>query len=334
MPNRKIQDFGLISRIKSLLDTTDPAFTTRLSLIFCVFLTVFGVLIGYTENSLAVFTNGMLSGIDIINSGIFLLAVNRSKKSPDFAFNYGYGKYESLSLLAGTLLLIVISFYTLSDAIETIIEPAPSSGNYFLLIGYSIFSLGVMLFMYKLQRKSAKKHKMTILEFDSELWKTDSIIESVVLINLFVGIVLTNFNFLKVALVLDSLVAIFVLAYALKIPLQGSKEALDQLLDKTLPEAEQLKIISVIAESTEYMCEFKSVHTRRSGKDIFIEIDVIIPFDSTIAEKYQAEDMISRKIKEQFPTSVPRLYGIPCSGECTLSEKGYSCPLREKLSNV
>jgi len=331
MPYLRVQDFSLKAKLKSLVDTNNPAFTTRLSLFFCIILTVFGVLIGYTENSLAVFTNGLLSGIDVINSGIFLLAVNRSMKSPDYIFNYGYGKYESLSLLAGTGFLLAITFYTLSEAIQTIISPAPASGNYFLLIGYSSFSMVVMVAMYRVQKAAARKHKMTILEFDSELWKTDSIIEALVLGNLLVGITLTYFDMIKVAMVLDSLIALFVLAYAMKIPLRGSKEALDQLLDKTLPESDQLSIISVIAESVEQMCEFKSVHTRRSGKDIFIEIDVILPFDSSIAEKYQAEDVITRRLKEVFPTSVPRLYGIPCSGECITTDGSSNCPLRQAI---
>lgn len=331
MTVRKVRDFTFKTKLKNLANTSDPAFTTRLSLLLCIVLTLLGVVIGYTENSLAVFTNGLLSGIDIINSGIFLLAVNRSKKSPDYIFNYGYGKYESLSLLAGAGFLLAISFYTLTEAVQTILSPALSAGNYWLLISYSVFSLIVMVAMYRMQRKAAKKHKMTILEFDSELWKTDSIIEALVLTNLLVGIALVYFGQLKVALVLDSLVAIFVLAYAMKIPLKGSKEALDQLLDKTLPESDQLAIIGVIAESTEHMCEFKAVHTRRSGKDIFIEIDVILPFDSSIKEKFAAEEAIKSKIREVFPTSVPRLYGTPCDGECLRADGSTTCPLRQSI---
>ncbi len=333
MPDIKIQEFGLLSKLKKLADKNNPAFTTRLSLVFCTILTVFGVLIGYTQNSLAVFTNGLISGIDIINSGIFLLAVNRSMKSPDYIFNYGYGKYESLSILAGAGFLIGITIYTLSDAIETIASPAPETGNYALLIGFSVLSLLMMLYMYRLQRGAAKKHKMAILQFDSELWKTDSIIESLVLLNLLVGITLIFFDLFKVALVLDSFVAIFVLGYAMKIPLKGSKEALEQLLDKTLPESDQLEIISVIAENAEHFCEFQSVHTRRSGKDIFIEVDMIMPFDSAISDKYQAEDIIKRRFKEKFPTSVTRVYGIPCDGQCLNAEGKNSCPLRNALKD-
>ena len=37
------------------------------------------------------------------------------------------------------------------------------------------------------------------------------------------------------------------------------------------------------------MCEFKQVHTRQSGKDIFVEIDIIMPFDATIDTKFDFE---------------------------------------------
>ncbi|GAB5466106.1 MAG: hypothetical protein Kapaf2KO_15420 [Candidatus Kapaibacteriales bacterium] len=332
MTATRVREFNFRTKIKSLADTSSPAFTTRLSLLVCIFLTLLGLIVGYLENSLAVFTNGLLSGIDIINSGIFLLAVNRSMKSPDYIFNYGYGKYESLSLLLGTGFLMIIMVYTLVGAIDTILEPSPKNGNYFLLISTSLLSLFIMLFMYRLQRKSAKKHKMTILEFDSELWKTDSIIEIVVLLNLIAGLGLAFFGFIKGALILDSVIAIIVLGYAIKVPLKGSKEALGQLLDRTLPESEQLLVMRIIAESNHLMCGFNSVHTRRSGKDIFIEIDVILPFDSSISEKFEAEDLIKEKVREDFPTAVTRLYAIPCNKSCILDADNRRCPIH-KLNN-
>ena len=41
------------------------------------------------------------------------------------------------------------------------------------------------------------------------------------------------------------------------------------------------------------MCEFKSVHTRQSGKDYFVELDIMLPYDYSMEEKLVMEKKLS-----------------------------------------
>jgi divalent metal cation (Fe/Co/Zn/Cd) transporter len=157
---------------------------------------------------------------------------------------------------------------------------------------------------------------MPILKYDSELWKMDGFIELGVLANLLIASVLLYYGESKIAVIFDSIFAIIISIIALRVPLKGSQEALNQILDKTLPDEIQFDIIAVVAENLNDMCEFKQVHTRQSGKDIFIELDIVLPFDSTIETKFGFEKQLQDKIKEKYPTAISRVYAVACDKDC------------------
>lgn len=321
------QDFNLFTRIKSWFKVDSPVFSTRISLLISIILAFGGILFGIMEDSLAVKTNGLISAIDILNSFLFLHAVNMSVRNPDYIFNYGYGKYESISILASAMSIIIILVYTLIEAIGNFAKEVPTNSNYYLLISFSVFSFVLMKYVYRIQKKSAKKYGMPILKYDAELWKVDSFIEIFVLINLIIGSIFQHFEMRYFAVVIDSLIAISLLVYAIKVPLKSSLDALNQILDRTIPEEMQLKLIGILAENLRNMCEFKAMHTRQSGKDIFIEIDIILPFDSSLDYKQKVEDTICNQIKEVYPTAVPRVYAISCDKSCILAGQK-SCPIK------
>ena len=75
------------------------------------------------------------------------------------------------------------------------------------------------------------------------------------------------------------------------------------------------------------MCEFKTVHTRQSGKDIFIELDIIMPYDYTLEEKFELEKDLKKEIMKKFPTSIPILYVVPCKRDCIYQGKR-QCPVK------
>jgi len=323
----KTLDFSIYSRIKKWFNPESPAFTTRLSLLVCVFLSFSGIIIGGIEGSLAVQINGLISGIDVLNSALFLTAVNQSVRSPDYVFNYGYGKYESISILAAAGLLIIVLGYTIYEAIMNFGSTPTEGGNYITLVSFSLISLGLMRGMYILQRKASKRYHMPILAYDAEIWKVDAFLEIGVLFNLAIGTVLVYFGLYYIALVIDSSAALLLTLFALKVPLKGSRDALNQLLDKTISEKAQFEILGVVSENLSQMCEFQAVHTRQSGKDIFIEIDVILPREYSLEKAKELEVQVSRSLKQLYPTSVPRLYVTPCAGDCE-THGSSNCPIK------
>ncbi|MBI5324095.1 MAG: cation diffusion facilitator family transporter [Ignavibacteriae bacterium] len=316
----------MLSGISKYFDKSSAVFPSRISLIICTLLAIAGILIGVLENSLSVTANGLIAATEILSSILFLSAIKQSIRAPDYVFNYGYGKYESMAILAGTTLLSLLLIYTIIEAVKDFGNPYPVK-NYFILISYSLLSFIILRKTAGFLRNSSKKFQMPLLEYDADVWKTDSLIELGVLVNLALGAVFSYFNYKIVGKYIDSATAVLLLSYSLKIQVTHGKSAVNQLLDHTLPENIQFDIISVIAENINRFCEFKKVHTRQSGKDIFIEIDVIMPLDFTLEDAYQLEKDFTTSLIKKYPTAIPRLYVTPCPKDCIHDGKS-SCPVK------
>ncbi len=322
-------DFNTFSKLKKLFDRSSAVFPSRISLFLCILLASAGIALGLLTNSLAVTTNGLIAGTEILSSLLFLSAVNQSVRAPDYTFNYGYGKYESMAILAGAALLSLLLIYTIIEAVKDFGTPNPVKSHY-LLIFFSLASYLIIRKTASFLKSSAEKYHMPLLAYDADIWKLDGYIELCVLFNLVLGTVLAHFGQENSGKMIDSSAAIILLIFSLMNQLKHGKTALDQLLDRTVPENIQFDIIASIAENINRICEFKSVYTRQSGKDIFIEIDIVMPWDYTLEEAYKLEKDIHNILVEKYPTALPRLYVTPCNRDCIHQEKSF-CPI--KLAN-
>lgn len=312
--------------LRQLLRRDTPQYASFVSLLACIVLAVTTIGVGVLENSLILTTNGYIALIDIGTSLLFLAAVQQSMRRPDLTFNYGYGKYESLAILLSANLLLALSIYTLTEAVALVKRPGAHEASLFP-IAWSAASLLLMRWTGRLLRRYANRFHMPMLKYDAELWRTDSWMELGVLVSLVVGVGLQLAGYYAGGATLDALVSVALIVVALKVPLTHGREAFRQLLDRTLPDEMQYEILGVIAENHDRMCEFKSVHTRQSGKDIFIEIDLVMPYDYELEELYKLESTILTKLHGSFPTAIPRVYVTPCDRSCD-HPSGTTCPVK------
>lgn len=305
-----------------------PLHASTMSLLACIVLATGSLLLGLAERSLIMQTNGLIALIDIGNSLLFIAAVERSTRAPDLSFNYGYGKYESLAVLISANLLIVVGIFTFIEVIPLLQQP-PQDTNSWLLTVWAAASFLIMRSTARRLDRYSKRFHQPMLRYDAELWRVDSIVEIGVVIAVIIDGLLQVFGMYNSAVILDGLFALALVAVSLKVPLEHGREAFRQLLDRTLPDRMQYEVLGVIAENTKHMCEFKRVHTRQSGRDIFIEIDLVMPFDHTLEDLYNTEQKLVDGLREKFPTAVPRVYVTPCDRRCKLPH-GSTCPLKRQ----
>lgn len=314
----------------TIFNSASPLSSAYISMTACIILALLGIVLGYVEDSLTVRTNGIVFAVDIVGSFVLISAINRSIRSPDYIFNYGYGKYEALGVLLNALLLLITLGFTLLQTIEEYKKPQ-TIAHFPILIVFSICSFFLMRYVARLQIRRAKRFSMPILDYDAEIWKVDSLIELVVFVSLLIGWCAIYYKKPIIAKSVDGITAVVLLIIALRVPLQHGKSAINQLLDKTLSDDVQFTILSVVAENITNFCEFKSVHTRQSGKDIFVEIDVVMPFDFTFEQAYPMEKKITESVRALYANSIVRMYAVPCPRDCIKNGVCY-CPVKRAQS--
>ena len=82
-----------------------------LSLAAAVFLTSVKLVVGWYTNSLAILSEALHSGLDLVAALMTFYAIRVASKPADRRHPYGHGKMENLSALAETVLLFVVCAY-------------------------------------------------------------------------------------------------------------------------------------------------------------------------------------------------------------------------------
>mgnify|MGYP006280044839 CR=1 FL=1 len=311
---------------RTLVRSASPQSAVLLSLGASALLAAGGILLGLTQDSLAVRTNGVVAAIDIVNALVLVAAVNRSIRTPDYVFNYGYGKYESLALLLSATLLAVTLGFTVYQSVVDYMHHITTQ-NYAVLTLYSAVSLAVVSSISRIQTRRAQRVAMPMVEYDADVWRLDTMTELCVVIGLSIGWAASELQYHSVARISDAASALAVVGIALRMPIRHGRRALDQLLDRTLPDEVQYDILGVVSDNVHRFCQFKSVHTRQSGKDMFVEIDVVMPYDFTFEESYPVEREMNAAITRKFSNAITRIYAVPCPRDCVRDGKSY-CPVK------
>ncbi len=314
-----------LRRFSQWFDPHTPLFGARIGLLVTLLLAVGGIALGLWTGSLTVQSDGIVAATDVLTSLLFLAALRHSFRSPDVIHNYGYGKYESLGILLNSLLLAFALLYAGGEIFSSFEVYHPIS-QYLPLIAYSALSLVLLGALSKLQRWYAERYQMPLLAYDADLWKLDAYAEAGVLVSLIVGNWLTQNGYTEAARWLDFTIALALLLLNIALILPHVRGALNQLLDRTLPESIQLAVLAVIVEHLHEICEFRQLHTRQSGRDLFMELDVVMPFDMPMEQAYATEQRIQQAIRERYPTAIVRLYAVPCPRDCVQNGQRF-CPV-------
>src|SRR5271157_2367494 len=112
------------------------------SLLAATVLTTLKLFVGVMTLSLGILAEAAHSGLDLVAAGVTLWAVRMSSRPADRQQTYGYGKFENLSALFETLLLLVTCIWIVYEASRRLyhgrIEVDPSVWA-FLVVLLSIF---------------------------------------------------------------------------------------------------------------------------------------------------------------------------------------------------
>lgn len=252
-----------------------------------VALTAAKAVVGITTGSLAILSEAGHSLIDFGATVMTYIAVRVSGKPADAEHHYGHGKIESISALAETALLFLLSGVVIWEAIKRLIyhegHAVEATVAAFAVIGLSII---VDFFRARALAKAAKATTSQALEadalhFSSDLWSSSAVI--VGLIGVRLGITWA-----------DSAAALVV---ALLVCLAGfrlGKRTIDTLTD-TAP-AGVAERVTAIADRIPGVVSVERVRAREVGDTHFVDLIVgisrTLPLDRVAGLKGRVIDAI------------------------------------------
>jgi ferrous-iron efflux pump FieF len=248
---------------------------------------------GILTNSMAIIASALDSMLDVATSSVNLIASRKAAKPPDEDHAYGHEKIESLAGLFQSLLIAISGSIVFYESIRrlitgSILREIP------LGIGVMIFSIAVTgLLSWRLEAVG-RKHGSLILATEKLHFSMDFFTHAGALLALFLvrstGIVLW-----------DLLVSIAVCGYIFKTAYGICRQAVDELLDRSLPPVSKEEIEKIILNFHPAVVSFHNFRSRRVGEQIFMDFHIEIRGERDFKRAHAMTEGLIKKIQETYP---------------------------------
>jgi cation diffusion facilitator family transporter len=281
--------------------------------------------VAFASGSVGVLSEGVHSFLDLISAGVAFFTVREAGKPADEDHPFGHGKFETLSSLFESLLLIAAAVLIVSEAADHWAHPQPIAhqGLAMAVIG---ISLGVSYFMYRHNLSAAQENESSAIHVNALHFLADTVAGVAVLGGL-IAIRLTGWLFL------DPLMAFLVAGYIVVISAKQVKGALMELTDRQLPEAEIKSIQGMIDEFRSQpgqggmVIEAHDLRTRKSGSTRHVDFHLVVCGKASVEKSHEVCDQIEERIMSVFPRASVNIHVEPCE---TLQRR---CPFCGQFKN-
>lgn len=250
------------------------------------------LLAGTFAGSIAITADAFNNLSDAGSSLITLIGFRFAGKRPDPEHPFGHGRFEYISGLLVSVIIIVVGVELMTSSISKIITPEPIGENWMLsaiILGASIL---VKLYMFFYNRRVGKEINSAGMKATAMDCISDSVATTVVLLSLVIGV--------YSGLMIDGWCGVLVSLFILFAGFKSAMETLKLLLG-TPPEKEFVEAVeaTVLAHPTVIGIHDLIVHDYGPGRQI-LSLHAEVDGKGDIYELHDEIDLIEQELAEVY----------------------------------
>jgi cation diffusion facilitator family transporter len=277
-------------------------------------LVILKIAVGTFIGSVAVISEAIHSGIDLVAAGVALFAVRTSNKPADEKHPFGHGKIENISGTFEAWLIFLAAIWIVYEAVQKLISPAPIE-TASLGVGVMLVSAVVNIIVSQQLFKVGRQTDSIALQADAWHLRTDVYTSAGIMVGLAViwwgGRFVPQYNLFWI----DPLCAIAVAVLIAKAAYDLTKQSAQDLMDANLPQEEAF-MRELIKSYRPIIRGFHYLRSRKAGHLRFVEFHIQVDSEMSVNDSHRLAQELSRKFKQDFPDSTVTIHIEPCTGEC------------------
>ncbi len=268
----------------------------KYSIIANLLLTIMKAVVGILSGSIALLADAIHSLSDILASLSVYIGLKLSQKQPDQKFPYGYYKFETLSSLIISVIIVLTGLQITIESINSIITPKPITIP-LIAIMVALISVLVSFLLAKYKDKVGTEIGSPALINDGKHSFVD-IFSSLIV---FFGILSAYIGYPAFQGVAGFIVALLIIYIGIKF----GKEAVLVLMDANL-DPKTVKLIQTLATDFDGVKGAHDIKVRRSGPYEFIELHLEIEKILSV----QKANLISKSLEKKIKTEIKDIDSI------------------------
>jgi cation diffusion facilitator family transporter len=281
------------------------------SLLAASVLALLKLFVGIRTNSLGILSEAAHSTLDLVAAGATLWAVRVSGRPASREYTYGRGKFENLSALLETVLLLATCLWIVYEAVQRLVFKqrieVDASLWAFLVV---MLSMAVDFSRSRALRHHARKYDSQALEADALHFSTDIWSSGVVLLGLVGAWVAGRIGapWLRSA---DTVAALGVAAIIVGVSLRLGKKSLDDLMDRIPVDLQER--VSQAAAAVPGVLQVTKVRLRRSGPENFADVTLSVGQATSFEKAHEIADCAAAAVRAVLPRADVVVHAEPAA---------------------
>jgi len=257
-------------------------------------------------NSVTLWANTLRVGLDATATLFAWLVTHRIAQGKSHQFDYGLGKWENLSAFFNATVMLAALVFILFRSTLRFLHPESVTNAGFglsLLVFFSLLNLWLLLRFWRLRRVDSSP----VVEAQFVLYRNATTASLISLIAVAISWLAGENKWMAWFDPFGAMVICGVIFFGM---ITLFNKSLSAILDQTLDESLQLRILRGLAECYEDYRQLHGVRTRRSGNRIFVEL--FLEFEPVLS--VQAVLVRAGKLKSLVEEMIPdtEVWVIPC----------------------
>ena len=286
--------------------TSAPVRIAAISLAATAGLLVLKLVLGLISGSIAVLSDAVDSGTDLVGATAALLSVRVALWPADEDHPYGHGKIESVSASVAATVVGVGGGFVVFQAVRRLIEGSPDINVSVGLAAVLVAAVVNVALALSMRRQARAAHSLALAAEATHL--QTNVVQAMTIVG---GLLLVGVTGEKL---FDPLVALALAAYMAWTAAHMVRTALSEIMDVALPEHELRVIHDVLVEHSEEIRGFHRLRSRRAGPTRQVDMHLLFDPEQTVQEVHDTCDRIEHAIEERLPGATVIIHTEPDDG--------------------
>ncbi|MEZ2457336.1 cation diffusion facilitator family transporter [Salinicoccus roseus] len=249
---------------------------------------------GILGNSRALVADAAHSASDVVSSIAVLVGIRAAQKPPDSEHPYGHGKSENVATLIVAILLVVVGFEIIYNAIVSLMTGTAENYTTMIALYVIIFSIVVKEVLFQYKYRLGTRIKSPALIADAWHHRSDAISSVVALIGIGLSLIGTSYGIPYLGY-LDPIASAIIALIIMYMGFQLAKEAVSMTLEVVLNEDETEEMRETVV-GIDRVRQIDRLIARSHGSYVIIDIKISVDADITVEEGHRVARVVKQTL--------------------------------------
>ncbi|MGB3289644.1 MAG: cation diffusion facilitator family transporter [Burkholderiaceae bacterium] len=266
--------------------------STMVSVVVNVALTAFQLVVGLFAHSQALVADAIHSLSDLVSDAVVLVANKHSQKAPDADHPYGHRRFETAASLIIGALLLSVGIGMLWNSFVKLQSPESIPEVHSVALAVAVLALVSKELLFRYMLRVAKRVRSSMLVANAWHARSDAASSLVVALG-----ILANLGGFHLA---DPLAALVVGLMIIRMGWRFFFASFNDLMDSAVDDETEARIRGHLL-STPGLHGIHGLKTRKLGDMIWVEVDLEMDGDMTIAEGHVIATEARKRVMQNEP---------------------------------